>query len=142
MVEGKFIFSELMDHVPWRRLQTCVNRYNGDYKIQTYRFAEQFRVMAFAQLTYRHSLREIETLSSAKILHSSAFRLIPSSSCNLLQSIFMMQPTKNRLGNHSLIIRKNMSRSFDCRQNGGSIGNPRSQARMRSAPVVMVFPLL
>ena len=60
MVEGKFIFSQLMDYVPWRRLQTCVNRYNGDYKIQSYRCAEQFRVMAFAQLTYRHSLREIE----------------------------------------------------------------------------------
>jgi hypothetical protein len=60
MVEGKYIFSQLMDFVPWRRLQTCVNRYNGDYKIKTYRCAEQFRVMAFAQLTYRHSLREIE----------------------------------------------------------------------------------
>ena len=60
MVEGKFIFSQLMDYIPWRRLQTCVNRYNGDYKIQSYRCAEQFRVMAFAQLTYRHSLREIE----------------------------------------------------------------------------------
>jgi hypothetical protein len=60
MFEGKYIFSQLMDFVPWRRLQTCVNRYNGDYKIQTYQCAEQFRVMAFAQLTYRHSLREVE----------------------------------------------------------------------------------
>jgi hypothetical protein len=60
MFEGKYIFSQLMDFVPWRRLQTCVNRYNGDYKIKTYQCAEQFRVMAFAQLTYRHSLREVE----------------------------------------------------------------------------------
>lgn len=60
MFEGKYIFSQLMDFVPWRRFQTCVNRYNGDFKIQSYRCAEQFRVMAFAQLTYRHSLREIE----------------------------------------------------------------------------------
>jgi hypothetical protein len=49
-----------MDFVPWRRLQTCIDRYGGDYKIQTYPCAEQFRVMAFAQLTYRHSLREVE----------------------------------------------------------------------------------
>jgi hypothetical protein len=61
MFEGKFIFSQLMDFVPWRRLQTCIDRYGGDYKIQTYPCAEQFRVMAFAQLTYRHSLREVET---------------------------------------------------------------------------------
>jgi hypothetical protein len=61
MYEGKLIFSQLMDFVPWRRFQTCVKRYRGDYKVKTYSCAEQFRVMAFAQLTYRHSLREIET---------------------------------------------------------------------------------
>ena len=61
MYEGKLIFSQLMDFVPWRRFQTCVKRYRGDYKVKTYPCAEQFRVMAFAQLTYRHSLREIET---------------------------------------------------------------------------------
>jgi hypothetical protein len=61
MYEGKLIFSQLMGFVPWRRFQTCVKRYRGDYKVKTYPCAEQFRVMAFAQLTYRHSLREIET---------------------------------------------------------------------------------
>jgi hypothetical protein len=60
MFDGKFIFSQLMDFIPWRRFQTCVDRYDGDNKIQTYRCAEQLRVMAFAQLTYRHSLREVE----------------------------------------------------------------------------------
>jgi len=60
MHEGKFVFSQLMDFVPWRRFQTCVNRYGGDYKVGSYPCAEQFRVMAFAQLTYRHSLREVE----------------------------------------------------------------------------------
>jgi hypothetical protein len=60
MHEGKFVFSQLMEFVPWRRFHTCVNRYGGDYKVGTYKCAEQFRVMAFAQLTYRHSLREVE----------------------------------------------------------------------------------
>jgi hypothetical protein len=72
MFEGKFIFSQLMDFVPWRRLQTCIDRYGGDYKIQTYPCAEQFRVMAFAQLTYRHSLREVEACLravQAKLYH-------------------------------------------------------------------------
>jgi hypothetical protein len=60
MHEGTFVFSQLMEFVPWRRFQTCVNRYGGDYKVGTYPCVEQFRVMAFAQLTYRHSLREVE----------------------------------------------------------------------------------
>jgi hypothetical protein len=60
MYDGRIIFSQLMDFVPWRRFQTCVNRYRGDYKLKTYKCAEQFRVMAFGQLTYRHSLREVE----------------------------------------------------------------------------------
>lgn len=60
MYQGKLIFSQLMDFVPWRQFQTCVNRYRGDYKVKTYDCAEQFRIMAFAQLTYRHSLREVE----------------------------------------------------------------------------------
>lgn len=60
MYEGKFVFSQLMGFVPWRRFQTCVNHYDGDYKVGSYKCAEQFRVMAFAQLTYRHSLREVE----------------------------------------------------------------------------------
>jgi hypothetical protein len=60
MFDGKFIFSQLMDFIPWRRFQTCVDRYGGDYKLKTYRCAEQLRVMSFAQLTYRHSLREVE----------------------------------------------------------------------------------
>ena len=72
MHEGKFVFSQLMEFVPWRRFQTCVNRYGGDYKAGTYQCVEQFRVMAFAQLTYRHSLREVEAclrVMKSKLYH-------------------------------------------------------------------------
>lgn len=61
MNTGITIFSQIMDLLPWRRFQTCVARYQGDYKIKTFKCAEHFRVMAFAQLTYRESLRDIET---------------------------------------------------------------------------------
>jgi hypothetical protein len=61
MHTGKLVFSQLMDFLPWRRFDTCVRRYRGDRKIKSFSCAEQFRVMAFAQLTYRHSLRETET---------------------------------------------------------------------------------
>ncbi len=50
-----------MNLLPWRPFQTCVTRYQGDYKVKTFKCAEHFRVMAFAQLTYRESLRDIET---------------------------------------------------------------------------------
>jgi hypothetical protein len=58
---GKLVFSQVMDFFPWRRFDTCVRRYRGDYKIKTFPCSEQLRVMAFAQLTYRESLRDIET---------------------------------------------------------------------------------
>jgi hypothetical protein len=91
MFEGKYIFSQLMDVVPWRRLQTCVNRYNGDYKIKTYQCAEQFRVMAFAQLTYRHSLREVEACLRA------------------------VQPKLYHIGIHSSISHSNMAHANQTR---------------------------
>lgn len=59
MNQGKFVFSQIMDFVPWRRFQTCVERYKGDYNVQKFKCVDYFRVMAFAQLTYRESLRDI-----------------------------------------------------------------------------------
>jgi len=61
MHAGKLVFSQLMEFLPWRRFETCVRRYGGDHKIKTFPCGEQLRVMAFAQLTYRESLRDIET---------------------------------------------------------------------------------
>ena len=72
MHTGKLVFSQLMEFLPWRPFDTCVRRYHGDRKIKSFSCAEQFRVMAFAQLTYRHSLREIETClraMDAKLYH-------------------------------------------------------------------------
>ena len=60
MYSGTTVFSQLMQQLPWRRFQTFVDRYQGDYKVKTFRCTEHFRVMAFAQLTYRESLRDIE----------------------------------------------------------------------------------
>jgi len=72
MNAGKIIFAQLMFRLPWRRFQTCVNRYSGDHKIKGFTCADQFRVMAFAQLTYRESLRDIEAClqaMSSKLYH-------------------------------------------------------------------------
>jgi len=60
MHSGRTVFSQIMDFIPRREFNRCVARYHGNYKVQKFTCQEQFRCMAFAQLTYRHSLRDIE----------------------------------------------------------------------------------
>jgi len=57
---GKTLFAQLMDFLPWTTFARYVRRYDGDRRVRTLTCAEQFRIMAFAQLTYRESLRDIE----------------------------------------------------------------------------------
>ncbi len=57
---GKTLFAQLMDFLPWKTFHRIVDRYGGDQRVRTLSCAEQWRVMAFAQLTYRESLRDIE----------------------------------------------------------------------------------
>jgi len=66
MNAGKTLFAQLMDFLPWSTFNRYVARYSGDKGIRTLSCAEQFRVMAFAQLTYRESLRDIEASLSAQ----------------------------------------------------------------------------
>jgi hypothetical protein len=60
MNSGQTIFSQLMDFIPTYEFNQCVKRYNGNYKIKNFTCWEQFLCMAFAQLTYRESLRDIQ----------------------------------------------------------------------------------
>jgi hypothetical protein len=72
MNTGKTLFAQLMDFLPWTTFARLVNRYGGDRYVKSLSCAEQFRVMAFAQLTYRESLRDIEaclSAQSAKLYH-------------------------------------------------------------------------
>ena len=66
MNTGKTLFAQLMDFLPWTTFARYVARYGGDRGVRTLTCAEQFRVMAFAQLTYRESLRDIEVCLSAQ----------------------------------------------------------------------------
>jgi transposase len=61
MNQGKTIFSQIMDFVPLPIFRTCVEKYSGDYKVQKFSCLDQYLCLAFAQLTYRESLRDIET---------------------------------------------------------------------------------
>jgi hypothetical protein len=60
MYTGTTIFSQLMQHLPWHHFDRCVDRYRGNHKVKEFKCADHYRVMFFAQLTYRESLRDIE----------------------------------------------------------------------------------
>jgi len=60
MKAGKLLFAQLMDFIPWTSFARSVIRYGGNHRVRSFSCAEQYRAMAFAQLTYRESLRDIE----------------------------------------------------------------------------------
>ncbi|MBA3965272.1 MAG: IS4 family transposase, partial [Nitrospirales bacterium] len=69
---GTTLFAQLMDFLPWKTFHRLVDRDDGDRYVKSMTCANQFRVMAFAQLTYRESLRDIEvclSAQSAKLYH-------------------------------------------------------------------------
>jgi hypothetical protein len=63
---GRTLFAQVMDFVPWTSFERIVARYDGDLRVRKFRCSEQFRVMAFAQMTYRESLRDIEACLGAQ----------------------------------------------------------------------------
>ncbi len=72
MRAGKFVFAQLMEFLPWKRFQRLVIKYQGDRYVKHFSCSNQFLCMAFAQLTYRESLRDIEAClraHSAKLYH-------------------------------------------------------------------------
>lgn len=60
MYIGKLVFSQVMDFMPMHTFRRCVARYQGDYKVKKFTCLDQYLCMAFAQITYRESLRDIE----------------------------------------------------------------------------------
>jgi len=66
MYTGTLLFTQVMDHAPWKTFYRIVHRYRGNYRVKRFTCAEQFRCMAFAQLTYRESLRDIEACLSTQ----------------------------------------------------------------------------
>ena len=61
MNKGKTVFAQIMDFLPMHEFRRCVRRYRGNYKVKSYSCLDQYLCMAFAQLTYRESLRDIVT---------------------------------------------------------------------------------
>ena len=73
MYSGEEVFAQLMEFLPRHEFNRCVRRYRGDYRVRGFSCRDQFLCMAFAQLTYRESLRDIETCLRAmrpKLYHA------------------------------------------------------------------------
>ena len=60
MHSGKLVFAQVMEFAPWHTFRRLVSKYGGDFNVRTFSCMDQFLCMAFAQLTYRDSLRDIE----------------------------------------------------------------------------------
>ena len=73
MPHGQYVFSQLMDHMPLTTFRRCVVRYSGERKVKHFSCLDQFRCLAFAQLTWRESLRDIEACLNAQA--SKLYRL-------------------------------------------------------------------
>jgi hypothetical protein len=72
MYAGKLVFAQLMDHLPLHTFRRCVARYQAEHKVKSFSCLDQYLCMAFAQLTYRESLRDIEAClraQSSKLYH-------------------------------------------------------------------------
>ena len=66
MFAGKLVFAQVIDHLPLQTFRQCVKRYQGNHKVKEFTCLDQFLCMAFAQLTYRESLRDIEACLRAQ----------------------------------------------------------------------------
>ena len=72
MNNGKTLFAQIMDFLPWKTFHRVVEHYQGNYRVRTLSCSDHFRILAFAQLTYRESLRDIEAclaIQSSKLYH-------------------------------------------------------------------------
>jgi len=76
MHHGKTVFSQLMEFLPFKEFDQIVKKYRGNYKVKSFSCRDQFYAMAFAQLTYRESLRDIEASlrSQRRRLYHMGFR--------------------------------------------------------------------
>ena len=66
MHTGKLVFSQVIDYLPLYTFRKCVNRYQGHYKVKSFSCLDQYLCMAFAQMTFRESLRDIEVCLRAQ----------------------------------------------------------------------------
>ena len=73
MNQGSTIFTQVMGFLPRHKFRQCVNRYKGNYRVRSFTCFDQFLCMAFAQLTYRESLRDI--VCCLRVMHDKLYHM-------------------------------------------------------------------
>ena len=69
MHEGRNVFAQIMDRIPWRKFQKIIDKYQGDYHVTNLKTTVLFRVLAFAQLARKVSLRDTIFTLKSKLYH-------------------------------------------------------------------------
>ena len=108
MYSGRFVFSQLMEFFPLPAFRHCVQRYRGQYKVQRFSCLDQFLCMAFAQLTGRESLRDIETCLRAlqpKLYHVGIRANVSRTT--------LAGPTRTAIGTSMLILPMSSSATLE-----------------------------
>src|SRR5215471_4623569 len=90
MQQGHYVFSQVMAHLPLTTFRRCVARYRGEHKIKRFSCLDQYLCLAFAQLTWRESLRDIEACLRAQ-------------SCKLYHLGFRSMIARNTLANANAV---------------------------------------
>ena len=111
MYSGRFVYSQLMEFFPLRAFRQCVQRYRGNYKVQHFSCLDQFLCMAFAQLTGRESLRDIETCLRA--LQPKLYQLNPPAIVLLLAVAVLLKPPLT-VDDSSLAVLPSPPDTVDC----------------------------
>jgi len=99
MHTGKLVFAQLMEHLPLTTFRRCVARYGGHHKVQRFSCLDQYLSMAFAQLTFRESLRGIEAClraQSSKLYHLGIRSTVAR---NTLVNVMDMPSAEQHYGN-------------------------------------------
>ena len=93
MHQGRLVFSQIMVHLPLDKFHACVARYRGEHKVKSFSCLSQFYCMAFAQITYRESLRDIEACLGSqqqKLWHMGIRALALRATLLLMQTQFVI----------------------------------------------------
>lgn len=104
MHTGRILLAQLLDFIPRHEFNRCVRRYRGNHRIRTFSCWDQFQCMAFAQLTGRESLRDIETCLRAlhpKLYHAGIRARVARST---MAGKFRDRKFRDRLRNRSNLI--------------------------------------
>jgi hypothetical protein len=95
MYAGKLVFAQVMECATWHTFRRLVAKYQGDFNVRTFTCLDQFLSMAFAQITYRESLRDIEACFEAHA--TKAYQIIShSSACTSLRCAYLTRTRAKR----------------------------------------------